>query len=312
MNKKLRKGRRVLLTSEQKEGLLAQETFNKFGYWPEELTFGSMKKVIHKCNVCNKDREIIYRNFVRGEMLAHSTCSKVKTRRTNIKKYGVGNLFQSAQYQERFKQIRQEKYGVTNVSQCKEIQSKKDFTWLKRRGFVKFTSNLDQDILTFFKDHVEKGFNVLSFFHKEGRRWIIVQCPLGHNFEVRWSHFESLDSRCPKCSVSKYERRARERLEKIYGPRLRVQDNLDFLGRQTVDFSVRDIRLAIECDGEQHFRPVRFHGISEERAKVIHEIIKERDLKKDQLCKDNDYRMIRISHEDVENIESILIKEGIL
>ena len=65
----------------------------------------------------------------------------------------------------------------------------------------------------------------------------------------------------------------------------------------------------IEYDGEQHFRPVNFGGISDEQAKKNFEDLKVCDKLKDDFCKDKGYKMIRIGYKEFPNILSILHKE---
>jgi hypothetical protein len=51
-------------------------------------------------------------------------------------------------------------------------------------------------------------------------------------------------------------------------------------GKQEIDIWMPGLKLAVEYDGEQHFSPVRFGGISLEMAKERHERIKTLDLLK--------------------------------
>jgi hypothetical protein len=54
-----------------------------------------------------------------------------------------------------------------------------------------------------------------------------------------------------------------------------------------IDIWVPELKLAIEYDGEQHFRPVRFGGMSEEDANDNFIKQRERDSTKDNLIKQN-------------------------
>jgi very-short-patch-repair endonuclease len=87
-----------------------------------------------------------------------------------------------------------------------------------------------------------------------------------------------------------------EILKKIFSCDIKKQDNLGFLGRQTVDYSVRDLQLGFEYDGEHHFGPVRFNGIDIERADANYQLQQERDKRKEKLCRKNGYRLIRIGY----------------
>jgi hypothetical protein len=67
--------------------------------------------------------------------------------------------------------------------------------------------------------------------------------------------------------------------------------------------------IVIEYDGEQHERPVRFGGISQEEAEEKFQKTKDYDKLKDDFCRDNGYKMVRISYKDYPNILSILHTE---
>ena len=52
----------------------------------------------------------------------------------------------------------------------------------------------------------------------------------------------------------------------------------------------------IEVDGEQHFRPVCFGGITKERAELNFKKSQERDRIKDEYCKENGIKLLRIPY----------------
>ena len=68
-----------------------------------------------------------------------------------------------------------------------------------------------------------------------------------------------------------------------------------------LDFYIEDINLAIEYDGQQHYKPIEKFGGQEEFEKTIY-----RDKLKDKYCNDNNIQLIRIPYYDFNNIESIL------
>ena len=61
------------------------------------------------------------------------------------------------------------------------------------------------------------------------------------------------------------------------------------------DFYIPSLKCLIEFDGEQHYRPVRFNGITEEKAVEIFEKGQERDLEKNMLI-ESDEILLRISY----------------
>jgi len=83
----------------------------------------------------------------------------------------------------------------------------------------------------------------------------------------------------------------------------------DWLGKQRLDIFIPDLSLAIEYQGEQHYRPVALFG-GEEGLKRT----KERDKLKLKLCRDNGIKVVYFAHkEDLSqsNVEKKLIREVI-
>ena len=83
---------------------------------------------------------------------------------------------------------------------------------------------------------------------------------------------------CSKCAKSKLETSFREICD-VYNIHYKndYKDNFDGLRN---DFYLPDYNVIVECQGIQHFRPTRFGGISEERAKICLEYMISNDIKK--------------------------------
>ncbi len=78
---------------------------------------------------------------------------------------------------------------------------------------------------------------------------------------------------------------------------------------QEIDIYVPKIKLAIEYDGEQHFMPVCFGGISKERAEYNLKIVKRRDKLKNKKMKkySKDIKnFVRFCYRDKLTKESVL------
>lgn len=65
----------------------------------------------------------------------------------------------------------------------------------------------------------------------------------------------------------------------------------------------------IEYDGEQHFKPINFGGISNEKAYENYNINKKHDEIKNNYSKLHNIKLIRIPYYDFKDIEKILNKE---
>jgi len=88
-----------------------------------------------------------------------------------------------------------------------------------------------------------------------------------------------------------------------------MEDGVDNT-RLRFDFYIPNQNVLIEYDGEQHYRPVTFGGMSKEKALEVHKKIKSRDHRKNVWALDKGYRLIRIRFD--ENISTVLACEGVI
>ena len=65
--------------------------------------------------------------------------------------------------------------------------------------------------------------------------------------------------------------------------------------------------IFIEYDGKQHFKPVNFGGMSNEKAQKSFEKQKKHDKLKNDYCNDNCYLLLRIPYTEYENIHSLVV-----
>ena len=72
------------------------------------------------------------------------------------------------------------------------------------------------------------------------------------------------------------------------------------------DFYLPDYNLFIEYDGEQHYRPVRFHGNDLSTTQAEFEEQQKRDKIKNKYCEDNNIHLLRIPYWETKNIETII------
>ena len=81
------------------------------------------------------------------------------------------------------------------------------------------------------------------------------------------------------------------------------QKRFDWLGRQSLDFYLPDYNIAIECQGEQHFKSVDYWG-----GKDAYNKRKQLDLKKKKLCEKNNIKLYYILYNEnlKEKVKEIL------
>ena len=95
---------------------------------------------------------------------------------------------------------------------------------------------------------------------------------------------------CPKCNQSLLEKDIINLLDKNhityeYNKRYKFLDNLQ------LDFYIPEYKIAIECQGEQHFTPIDYFGGEEHYEKLI-----SNDKKKLKLCKENGIKLFYYSN----------------
>jgi len=150
----------------------------------------------------------------------------------------------------------------------------------------------------------KEGCVLLSTKYVNSQTPLLYECPKKHRSQIRWSDFQQ-GCRCSICCEWKNERLLGEILEEIFPGSVKRQDHLDFLKPLRVDYSVRELRLAFEYDGIQHFFPTAFNSKDKPRIEYLFEKQQERDRRKDRLCKENGYRLIRIAYHEELSIESV-------
>lgn len=164
--------------------ILDEETFNSFGYYPDELGKSSAKFVIATCRFCGNKINIRKGFFNKSGSACHKECkynemsisgspfSNIETRKkakeTNLKKWGnefpqknelvkkkISNAKAKEDYQNHFKKVMQDRYGVDNPSKLPDHSQKVKNTSIKKYGKSHFSLN-EEVILKKTKTNIEK------------------------------------------------------------------------------------------------------------------------------------------------------------
>lgn len=118
---------------------------DKFEVKVQDLTCGTNTKIKLKCDYCGKIYEKNNSDWNKSHINiskdACCDCKIKKTKEINLIKYGVENLFNLKEFQDKANNTIFNKYGVVNVSQSNEIQDKIKHNNLLKYG-VENTSQL--------------------------------------------------------------------------------------------------------------------------------------------------------------------------
>jgi len=163
---------------------------------------------------------------------------------------------------------------LTKKRGCPSCGNKKKGITYKRRIGNKFFEHCKLIHNDFF-DYTKSEYT-------DARSKIIITCPIHGDFiETAYEHKQGHG--CSKCSASQLEREIE---------RMLLDNNIVFESQKTftwlkhksnlkLDFYLSEYNIAIECQGQQHFEPVKHFGGEEELEKVT-----ERDNIKFILCEE--------------------------
>lgn len=167
------------------------------------------------------------------------------------------------------------------------------------------------------------GGKCLSKKYTKGTVKISWQCNKGHVFDMRLGNAQR-GQWCPLCQRGKNQNKLAKIIENITKCEV-LQNYKGFVwlrnkktkGIQEIDIWVPQLKLAIEYDGQQHFYPVTFGGMSKEEAKIRFKRAQQNDKRKNRLMKKNVndiFCFVRFNYKEKitkEYVISKLIKSGL-
>ena len=179
--------------------------------------------------------------------------------------------------------------------------------------FAKYNPYALENIRLFCK---KKGYNCvipnqkyLGWGHK-----IKIICECGNVFESRVDNLiEDQKYRCNSCTnaTSKIEQTVKIWLDEldITYEQQKTFDDCYYKSKLPFDFYIKEKECCIEVQGEQHFRPVKFGGMSLKKAKKNFEKQKKRDKIKKDFCNRNNIKLIELSYEEIRNADENILKD---
>jgi len=123
---------------------------------------------------------------------------------------------------------------------------------------------------------------------------VCIICPEhGEFWQTGGSHL--MGAGCPICNKSKLEN---ELIKTFNDLNINFINGAKFnwLGRQHLDFYLPDYNIAIECQGEEHFKSVDFFGGNDEFINTS-----KRDINKNKLCKKNNIKLLYYTNLNYDN-----------
>lgn len=142
---------------------------------------------------------------------------------------------------------------------------------------------------------------------------LTLKCSCGEVFTSNAQWFrKGITTQCQECSMTKtssYEEKISNWLKEnnITYEREKIFEKCCYKNPLRFDYYIPHLNLCIEADGEQHFGPVKFGGMTWERAVEQFKKNKKRDSIKNTFCKAQGVGLLRIPYTEFNNSNYIQI-----
>lgn len=158
-------------------------------------------------------------------------------------------------------------------------------------GKIKITT---EDIINRAKSVHGDKYDYSKTKYIDSRTKITIICPKHGEFLQKPHNHINLRQGCPKCKeLSKGQLELFKRLTKaLPNEQIIWEYSSDWLGKLKIDIYIPSYKIAVEYDGVQHVKPIKWFGGIDSFNKA-----KERDLRKESLCKDNGVCLIRVPYD---------------
>lgn len=264
--------------------------FNKLGYDikiddiiyvnPIELPKGSHIKIKVRCDMCGKEKEIMYQKYIKninngGIYTCSSKCAQFKVNQTSLEKFGAMYYTQTDEYKKRYKSTVLDKYGVEHHTKLKIVKDKAKQTNIEKYG-VDNPSKSDE-----IKDKIKKTFiekyGVENISHLDSVKKDISQKINERISEIRKKAIKTLEIRYGVDNPSKLDfvkRKIKEKSLKKYGVStpLLLKENRDKLFKSKilnwknnkisndnniVNIDIKNKKIIFKCD-KNHITSINY------------------------------------------------------
>ncbi len=270
---------------------------NKHHYCSTEC-FNNAGREEKECEYCGKtfiSKKSDHRRFCSHECAMKVIPYEQKTNREIVKCKQCGKEFEAHVSAERIfcshecaYQWRKENGFYSEYNETMKNMGKNNF----------FNSVKNREDIEIMSDYINAKIKILCRCKEHGTF-----------FEMSPWHIMEGKTGCPKCKKSRGELEIAKFLDqhKIkYITQMKFDDcrNIKPL---PFDFYLVDFNKLIEYDGEQHFKPVRFGGITYEQAEKQFKMVQAHDKIKNDYAANNRIDLLRIPYTQNDNMENILL-----
>lgn len=302
----------------------ASYVHNNYFTYDKTVYLNANSKVIVTCPI-HGDFEVKANNHLNGVNCYKCTKEKLHHQISLLPKI---NSSTKKLTNEEFKRKVYEKYGdIYNLDKVKYVNSRTpivitcvihgDFQitpqkLLSGRGCCKCSGNYrysTQEFIELAKTKHGDKYIYDKTHYESTHRPITVICPIHGEFTTTPSnHLQGKG--CPLCHESHMEKEI-DFLLRHNGIDFIREQRFIWLGRQSIDFYIPKYKIAIECQGVQHFQPIDFFGGKDGLIAT-----QKRDEKKKELCENNGVMLLYYSNKkynkdvvtDINELLDIILK----
>ena len=181
--------------------------------------------------------------------------------------------------------------------ECGRIASNKNST-KSNDMFVCQLNAINPDIIP-LQEYIQAKIPIWVMCKKCGYKWQATPDHLLHS------------GCCPECSATPNEIKLGNILTDL-GYTIERQKKYDDCRDQLplpFDIYIQELNILVEYDGEQHYMPVNFGGISDEEAEENLLKVQYHDAIKNEYCKNHDIPLIRVPYWEKHNIKEFIIMQ---
>lgn len=149
-----------------------------------------------------------------------------------------------------------------------------------------------------FQDELNAHSRNIDIIEFNSYQDVTVKCRLCGNIWKTNGIYLTSGHGCPNCYRSSYEKIISKIFDDnniVYISQYKINDCRD-ISPLPFDFYLCDYNTLIEVDGQGHYYPVNFRGISDEDAEETFNITKRHDDIKSEYCENNGIRLLRIPY----------------
>ena len=288
------------LTKEEVKDRIIEKCGNNYEFSLEEYN-DTGSKVILKCKKCGNTFKRKYNTLIYNHSCPY--CN------------GTAKVQNTAWFIEKAKEVHGDKYDYSEAEYCGTdkkvtvICHEKDEFGEEHGAFMvtphahigsmksgcpkcsgKYKTSTDEFIKKARRVHGDK-YNYEKTVYLRALSPVIITCPEHGDFKQKPNGHLSGQG-CPYCKQSHMEREIRDLLDENHFI-FKQEYSPDWLRPLHLDFFIPEKNIAIECQGMQHFKPVKYYG-GEEGLKIR----QERDIRKMDACTKNGIKLLYYANFD--------------